>query len=89
MSKGKKNFPNGTHTHEDWVRLVIDKDKFNDYMVNFNTGKDGSKCPPKDLIDDMACYRCKDCQENCAKQVKEYKKHYKIHNEKFLKEDLK
>ena len=84
----KKHFSNGYYTNEEWLKLVIDEEKFDEYKRKFNTKKGGSKCPPVTLTDDGACYYCQNCFDNCAEYVKEYKKHYMIRNEKFLKVDL-
>lgn len=84
----KKNFPNGCYTNEDWIKLVINEDKFDNYKRKFSTGNNGSKCPPVDLTEDGACYYCLSCQNNCASYVKEYKNHYLIKNQKYIKSNI-
>ena len=88
-TKGKKKFfSNGYYSNEDWIKLVTNKDEFDTYQRKFNMAKGSDKCPPVDLTDDGMCYRCVECQNESAKYVKEYKKHYMIKNQKYLKVDL-
>lgn len=34
------------------------------------------------------CYRCQQCIDGSAEYVKEYKKHYMVKNQKYMKKDL-
>lgn len=77
---------NGNMSDEDWIRLVVDVDAFDLWMRKFRTNT--HQCPPKNLLEDGACFRCVDCQRGAASAVKEYKKHYSIQNIKYTKEEI-
>lgn len=84
----KKHFANGYYSNEDWIRLVTDKEKFDTFKRKFSTAKGKDKCPPVDLTEVGMCYRCQQCIDGSAEYVKEYKKHYMVKNQKYMKKDL-
>lgn len=74
---------NGNMEVEDFVEL-IHKGKLDIYMRKFRVSDD--QCPPMKLIsNDVVCFYCKSCHDQCKAKVKEYKTYYQVGRDKFMK----
>lgn len=88
LTKKIRTNPNGNLTIKELV-IMIHNGSIDNYMRKHSLVKDGDKCPPYKLIaSDQQCYYCVSCFRHCISQIKEYKNHYQVGKEKFIKEDL-
>lgn len=86
MSKKYYNNRNGNLAIEEFIQIIHDN-KLDEWMRKFKSLT--KPCPPKDLLDDSTqCFYCENCWRNSAEKVKEYKKYYKVFNQKYEKEDF-